>query len=218
MTTTSTPAGPARPDLTDLIDAYGAALAHDLRAGLPAPDDETTVDRFLADAKRVDVDVDAVLEELVRASIGAMVAVCCLLDECDEASYATEMAIAATLTAEIRRQANVEAAVRELVLYAVNAAAHAALDRPAGEPATVAEPQADQPAGDFSGVLAGRVDPVVGAALVEYRAAIHEAPVGTPEAQMTRYLAAALGRLSREWGDDPRLAERAAALRASVTT
>jgi hypothetical protein len=217
MTTTTTPAGPARPDLSDLIDAYGAALAHDLRAGLPAPDDETTVDRFLADAKRIDVDVDAVLEELVRASIGAMVAVCCLLDECDEASYATEMAIAATLTAEVRRQDNVEAAVRELVLYAINAAAHAALDRPADDAADADASPAEPAVGDFSGLLAGRVDPVVGAALLEYRAAIHEAPIGTPETQMTRYLAAALERLAREWDDDPRLLERAAALKASVT-
>ncbi len=67
---------------------------------------------------------DEILDELMTANVGSFVAVNCLLDECDQASYDTEAAVVALLVAEIRRQGRQQSVARELVIDAVIAEAN----------------------------------------------------------------------------------------------
>ncbi len=101
--------------IQDLVDAAGADLAAD-----PDLSHEALADRVLAAAPPA----DEILDELMAPSVGAFVAVNCLLDECDQASYDTEAAIVALLVAEIRRKGGQQSVVRELVIDAVIAEAN----------------------------------------------------------------------------------------------
>jgi hypothetical protein len=62
---------------------------------------------------------EAALRFLVREEVGRVVACLCLLDECDEVSYAVEEEISAKLADAIIAQDRVEVGIRELVTHLI---------------------------------------------------------------------------------------------------
>lgn len=127
MTTAPRPATTDQPSIRDLSYSAGAEFAAHCRAGYVDGHERTLAERLLAVAMPAyGLTPDAVLDELVYDHLEGVIAVDCLLDECDEASYATTRAMAELLCAEIRRQGGQETAVRELLLDAIVADARLA--------------------------------------------------------------------------------------------